>query len=131
MKQITIVTGIRTGLVADISSCLAERGINIESLDAEEVKNSSVVTLTVSQYDEALRALRDAGFDAVTEDAIVIKVVDEPGALAKVAKRPKDADIDPRSLRIITPQDGAALVALSMARTAEAMKIVRDLIVKE
>lgn len=131
MKEIVIITQNRAGLVADISDALAARGINIETLDAEDAHDLAVVSLTVDRYDEALGALRDAGFDAVTEDALVIRLPDEPGALAKVARRFKDADVDLRSLRIIQRQQGFALVALAAERTEQARALVKDYLLRE
>ena len=131
MKEIVIVTENRAGLVADISEALGSRGINIETLDAEEVHDLAVVELTVDRYDEALAALRDAGFDAISEDALVIRLPDEPGALARVAKRFKDAGIDLRSIRIIRRQQGSALVALATERTAQARALVKDCLIRE
>ena len=126
MKEIVIVTENRTGLMADISEVLAALGINLETLDAEEVRGLAVVELTVDRYDEALQALRQAGFDAIAEDALVVGLPDAPGALAKVAKRFKDANIDLRSVRIIRRQEGFALVALATERTDEAKALVKE-----
>lgn len=131
MKEIVIVTKNRAGLVADISEVLAARGINIETLDAEELHDMAVVELTVDRYDVALQALRDAGFEAITEDAIVVRLPDEPGALAKVARKFKEANIDLRSVRILGRQQGSALVALATERTDEARALVKDHLVRE
>ena len=38
MKQITIVTPVKAGLVADITRRLGDAGVNIESLDAFDVR---------------------------------------------------------------------------------------------
>lgn len=130
MKEIVIVTQNRAGLIADITESLASRGINIENLSAEEVHDMALVELSVDRYDEALHILRDSGFDAVTEDAIVIRLRDEPGALAKVARRFKDANIDLRSLRIIRRQKGSALVALATTRSEEARALVKEFLAK-
>jgi hypothetical protein len=130
MKQIVIVTQNRAGLLADISEALAAREINIETIDAEEVHDLAVVELTVDRYDEALQSLRDAGFEAVTEDALLIRLRDEPGALAKVARRFKEANIDLRSVRIIRRQRGSTLVALATERTEEAKALVKEYLVK-
>lgn len=130
MKEIVIVTQNRAGLVADISEVLGARNINIESFDAEEIQEMAVVELTVDRYDEALEALRDAGFDAVTEDAVVIRLPDEPGALGRVARRFKEADIDLRSVRIIRRQQGWAMVALATERTDRVMELVKDYLVR-
>ena len=129
MKQITIVAESAPGLLAQVSEILAARGINIETLDAETVQDYGVVILTVDRYDEALAALRDAGLHAVSEDAIIIRIVDEPGALARISRRFHDAEIRLRSVRIIRRSSGSGLVALSTERTERALELVKDVLV--
>jgi len=126
MKQITIVTKNRVGLTADIAAVLGDNSINIESLDAEEVEGMGVVTLTVDHYNRALHALRDSGWHAVTEDAFVMRVKDEPGALARVAKRFKDAGIHVRSIRIIQHEGQWGIVAVSADSVEEARALVKN-----
>lgn len=130
MKQITIVHPVRDGLVADISGHLGEAQINIESLDAFDVHGWDIVQLTVDHYNDALRVLRDAGYDAVTEDADVLCVKDEPGALAKVTQRLYEAKIHVHSIRILERHEGIAVVALVMDRSAASAHAIRDLVVQ-
>ena len=129
MKQITIVAESSQGLLAQVSEILAARGINIETLDAETVQDHGIVILTVDRYDEALVALRDAGLPAVSEDAIIIRIADEPGALARIARRFHDAEIRLRSVRIIRRNEGYGLVALSTERTDRALDLVGDVLI--
>ncbi len=129
MKQITIVAESSPGLLTRASEILAERGINIETLDAETVQDHGVVILTVDRYDEALAALRDAGVPAVSEDAIIIRIADEPGALARISRRFHDAGIRLRSVRIIRRNAGSGLVALSTERTERALDLVKDVLI--
>lgn len=128
MKQITIFAPVQDGLVARVSEVLGRAGINIESLDAMDVKDIDVISLTVDLYDRALEVLRDAGFNAISEDAVLVKIKDEPGALAKVTKRLYEAGIHVRSIRIIHRGDHAGLVAVSMDRTTEGLAAIRDLL---
>ena len=129
MKQITIVTPAQTGLMADISDHLGHAGINIETLEAFVVRDWDIIQLTVSDYDQALLVLRDAGYDAITEDAVVINVKDRPGALAQVTHRLNEAGVGMRSMRILHRQAGEAMVAISMDRSEEAMRLIDDLLV--
>jgi len=105
---------------------LGEHGINIESLDAEALEGMGVVTLTVNHYNRALHALNDAGWGAVTEDAFVLRVRDQPGALARVAKRFNDAGVHVRSIRIIQNEGGWGMVAVSAEPVEKARKLVKD-----
>jgi hypothetical protein len=129
MKQITIVTPVKAGLVADIAERLGTAGVNIESLEAFVVREWDIVQLAVSDYDGALTVLRDAGYDAITEDAVVINVKDQPGALARITRRLFEGGVDIRSVRILHRQAGEALVAISMDRTDEGMQLIDDLLI--
>jgi len=129
MKQLVIVTEDRPGIVADISTALAEKNINIESIDAEATKLHGVVILSVDKYDEALKTLTDASFTVYTENTIVVEVADKPGALAKIARRFKDADLNMRSIQIMKREEGNSLVAIAADHTKEAIKLVEDCIV--
>ena len=131
MKQITIVTKSQRGLTVDISELLAKAGINIETLDAEDVEGVDVVTLSVDHYNRALAALRDAGYPAVTEDALLVRVQDEPGALAKIAVKFKKADIAVHSIRIIRRVNGWGIIAIGTERTEAAKALVRDSLITE
>ena len=131
MKQITIVTKSRDGLTADIAAVLGDNNINIESLDAEELEGMGVVTLTVDHYNRALQALRDSGWHAVTEDAFVMRVKDKPGALARVAKRFKNAGIYVRSIRIIQHEGEWGMVAVSAEPIEEARALVKNKLLAE
>lgn len=129
MKQITIIAPRQDGLVTRISSVLAQAGINIESLDASDVKDTDIVILIVDKYNEALSALRDADLPAITEDVFVVNIKDEPGALAKVTKRLFDGGIHLHSIRLLSRQFGLALVAVATDRNEEAMDLLKDVLV--
>ncbi|MGB0990891.1 MAG: ACT domain-containing protein [Akkermansiaceae bacterium] len=130
MKQITIPTENRPGELASITAILAEHSVNIRDIDAMEDGDHGFVMLSVDDYDEALECLRAAGYRPVTEDAIVIRVADEAGALAKVASRFAQAQINLRSLHIIRRSQGDIHVSLSSNDNQAAMNVVKDLLIR-
>src|SRR5262245_51351534 len=129
MKQLTLVVPDRPGLATDVTELLAAAGVNIETFDAETTGDTAVVVLTVDEYDKALQALHLGGFQPVTEDALLVRLDDKPGALAAVAKRFRDAGISLRSLRILHTGAGQTLAMISTERTAEAVALVKDILV--
>lgn len=129
MKQITIPTESRPGQLADITNLLAAMGVNIIDFDAQEQSGHGFIVLRVDHYDVALKALRLAGYQAITEDAIVIRVEDKPGALAEVANRFKEAQMNLRSLHIIRRRAGSIDVSLVSDDNALALSLVDDLLV--
>jgi len=128
VKQIAVVVQSRPGVLAEMTQALADAGVNIETVDAESADDKGVVVFTVDHYDDALRALHRAGFTAVTEDALLIRLPDEPGALAGVMKRFKEASLNVRSVRFISRREGFAVVAIGVERTDEALALVKDLL---
>lgn len=129
MKRITVILDNHPGAVAELTRTLAERQVNIETLDVEDSGPAGVANLVVDQYDRALQALRDGGFRAVSEDALVLRLKDEPGALARVATRFKEAGINIRSMHILKREGNHALVTIVSERPRESAELVRDLIV--
>jgi hypothetical protein len=130
MKQITIITHNHPGIMADITSTLADAGININHVDAETFSDSAVIILSVDRYDRALKELRDLpDVKAVSEDAIMIRLPNQPGALAQISKRFKDANINIRSIRFIERDEDYGLVAISTERTEDAIELVSDVLV--
>ena len=47
MKQITILTDDKPGVIAEICESLAAENINVESMDAETHMNKGVIIITV------------------------------------------------------------------------------------
>ena len=128
MKQIAVMAPNRAGVLAEIAKALADAGVNIDTLDAESAGDLGVVVMTVDLYDAALHALQRAGLTAVTEDALLVKLADEPGALASVMMRFKEAAINVRSVRFLQRRDGFAIVAIGVERNAQTMALVEDLL---
>ena len=124
MNRIIVMARNRVGVIADISRALADKGINIETISAERQAEDGYVTLTTDANDAALRALTQAGFTTVTDDSLLLRLPDEPGALAKVAERFKDAGVNIQSLHIVDRSDDYTIVAISADDRAKAEALV-------
>jgi hypothetical protein len=131
MKQLTVLVPNRIGIAAELATALADRGVNIEEINIEPVEDHGLIVLTVDHYDEALRALRDHGFRAITQDTLLIRLEDKPGALAGIAVRLKDAGLDLRSMHIVRRAGGSSLVSLVVADNAKAAEVLKDVLVVE
>ena len=130
MKQITIITPAdRPGTLADITETLAARGVNIIQIDASDDHAHGVIFLEAEPYDEALRALADGGFHAMSEEVLAIRLKDEPGALAKVAARFREARLNIHAMRIVRRDSGWATVILSTNDNAQARVLLTDCLV--
>lgn len=130
MKQITIITPPdRPGTLADIAERLAARSVNIVSIDATDDHAHGVVLLEAEPYDEALRALSEAGYHAISEEVLAIRIKDQPGALAKVAARFREPQININAMRIVRRDGGWATVLLSTSDNDRARSLLSDCLV--
>ena len=61
----------------------------------------SVITLMVDQYAQLLHVLAVAEWNPIEEDTMLVRVIDEQGAIASLAKQLRDADLHIRSMRVV------------------------------
>lgn len=126
MQRITVVTHNRPGVLAEITELLAAKGISIASIVAEAYGNDGVmhIDLDAADQDKALGELTAVGYQAVTEDVLLARIQDRPGALAELARRLRDADLDVRGLNMVQRDDGWAVVAIASSDNAGARRVL-------
>ncbi len=113
MERIVIMARDEVGVLADITNVLARANVNLESINTQVNGEQGTIIISTDDTDRALVALADAGYSAVTDDSMLIRLKDEPGALARVAQRFSEAGINIRSVHILDRKDGVATIALS------------------
>ncbi len=126
MKRITVIAADRKGLIAELSELLADGGINILSINAQSEGTSAYVRLRVTAYDQALALLRDAGYQAVSDDVLVLRIPDQPGNLARIARNLADNNLDIRGLTMIQRVEDFCIVAVATDNQALASEILRE-----
>jgi len=130
MKEITIITPPdRPGTLADITELLAAESVNITDMEVMEDEVHGIIRLVAAPYDVALRSLTEAGYHALSEDVLLIRLKDEPGAIAKIAARFREPAVNVTSLRILRRVGGWATVGMSTSDNALARTLLTDCIV--
>lgn len=123
IKEIVVSVDDEVGVVADITQTLADAGVNIETISVDGLGDRGVIILTTDSYDVAMDALRQAKFELVTHDAMVLRLEDKPGALAKVADKLRGAQVSIQSLHVLKSDGDYVRVAVTVddREKAEAM----------
>jgi len=130
MKQLTIISENRPGITAEVTEALAKQNINIESMDGETFDDTGIIILSVDNYDLALFTLNKIpGINVISEDVILIRIANQPGALAQIANRFKLANMNIRSIRFVQRDQDYGIVAISTERSDEAIDLVKDVLV--
>lgn len=126
MQYITVIVHNRPGLLAEITQLLAERGLSIASIAADSLGAQGVVHIGIERADEALAALTAAGYNAVSEDVLLARVEDKPGALAQLSRRLMEAQLDIRGLNMVQRNEGWAVVAIATSDNARAKDVLAE-----
>ena len=131
MKQITLLTRKDPAELTRVATLLGEAGINIDDVDADNVQETGIIVLSVDRYDDALRVFAGHGLRAITQDTLVIRLEDKPGALAAIARKLRDAGIDVRSMHILRRDASESLVSLVASDHAKARDLLADVLVRQ
>ena len=112
-RRIIVIVPDKPGSLALVTEALGEEGINIEMIDGRRAGELGVITLSTDDDTAALQALLKANLRALTSDAIIFHLPDKPGALAGVARRFGDHQINVRTIHIAHRFAGHAIVAVT------------------
>ena len=112
-ERIIIMVDNEVGVLAGITTVLANAGINIESMNTQTAGDRGAIFLMADNTDHALSVLNRAGYKAVSNPAVVVRLKDEPGALARIADRLRQAGVNIQNLHILFRHEGYALIALT------------------
>lgn len=86
-KQLTVVLENHPGTLADVCSCLAVKEINILALSIAEMIDTGELRIVVNNARRAKALLEECGFDVLESEVLVVEMTNEPGVMAKIARR--------------------------------------------
>jgi hypothetical protein len=126
MKELLVLARDRIGLLADLAYILGQANINIESISADTLGDKAVMHIIVSDDKLGKDILEKGGFIVMSSDAIVIKIMDRPGELAKVARMLADAKIDIKNVQLLTKENTLALYTLRVDNVKKALTLLKE-----
>jgi hypothetical protein len=129
MKSLTILQENRPGLLAEITTLLETRDINLKTIEGDTVGNMAVISLTSERYEDCYAALTDAGFKVFAHEQILVGIEDQPGALAEISRRLANEQVDIRSIHFVNREDNRCIVALETENDYRARQLLHDLLV--
>lgn len=84
VKQISVFLGNHKGRLAEVTSLLAEQGVNLLALSIADTTNFGILRMVVADPEAALSVLKGNGFTANLTELVALAVPHRPGGLAKV-----------------------------------------------
>ena len=127
--QLTLSLANTTGALAKLCRDLADAGVNLLALSADDRSASSgPIRLLVASPEQAQKALAKAGYTFHAEEVLFVELKNRPGALAKATGRLSRAGVDIRYAYATTyrrAQRTSAVIAVAATDLARASRLVR------
>jgi hypothetical protein len=131
MKAFVIATEDRPGELARISEAMGKAGVNMTAIAGLTGEGAGMIGILASDEAGARGALRAAGIEAQELDAIRIALADEPGALAKAARKLATPGINVSFILSMGISHGKAVVVLAVNDARKAAALLGDLVVED
>jgi len=125
-RQLKVTLDNRPGALAQVCSELAKRAINIQAIEAREVRPTGAVRLLVNQFETARGVCETLGLKCAEEQVLAVKVGDRPGALGRITRKLAEKGINIEYL-YGTIEKGAkqALIVMGVSDLEAAARVAR------
>lgn len=94
LNQVSLFTENKEGGLLKITNVLAQNGINIYTMLANDSAEYGIVRLIVDEADTAIEVLKEAGYQCHLDKVIAIVMEDTPGYLDGILSAIHGANID-------------------------------------
>lgn len=125
VKQIAVFLENRKGRIHELTNVLARAGVDIVAMSIADTTDFGILRAITRDNQKALRALKEAGFTATTNDLIGITVDDKPGGLDKALKFLDDHNIAIEYLYSFARANQQAIILLKVQDVVSALVIMK------
>lgn len=123
MKQLTVLTENKPGVLADIATLLGDNGVNMQTISAETFADGAIIRLITKDTNTAKRVLSQAAYKVNESNVLIFRILDRAGELGKIAKMLSREKINIENVYLLTREDQYAFLALKVNDEAKARKI--------
>jgi hypothetical protein len=82
------------GALATLAEALAARGVDLRAIGGGGLGEAGHVIMTTADDDTARRVLDEGGYTYLEGESLLAEVNDEPGGMARIARRLADAGVN-------------------------------------
>ena len=127
IKQISVFLDNTAGRLGEVTRVLAKAGINLRAISLADTKDFGILRLIADNCDEALNALKQAGFTTKISDVVAVKIEDTPGSLAGVMELFEKAKVNIEYVYAsLGNENGKAVVIFKLEDHQKGLKILTE-----
>lgn len=126
VEQISIFLENKTGRIAEVTSVLAEAGINIRALSLADTSDFGVLRLIVDNTEKAESTLKEKGFTVGKTSVIAVAVEDAPGGLNRIMQILTKENVNVEYMyTLVHPKTDTAVMVFRFDNLEAAAEILR------
>ena len=126
-NEILFKAPTRVGLLADVTEALRDAGVNILAIGAYDKGDMGEFLMITSNNKDAYSALETFGGEVGMASVVTAEVPNEPGELAKIARRLADHDINVGQVYATSVDAPTVMIILRAACEIDVVKLLEDL----
>lgn len=125
-KQFSVFLINRPGVLARVTSVLAENGVNVLALSLSDSGEHGVLRLVCQDVEKARACLTEAHDRWTETDVLVMPIDNTPGAFAQLAEKLTDGGVDITYAFFSAAEDGKATTAVFKIKDIDAAKALLE-----
>jgi hypothetical protein len=127
VEQISVFLENKSGRLAEVTSVLAEAGINIRVLSVADASDFGVLRMIVNDNKKAEEVLKNSGFAMRKTDVVAVEVEDKPGGLNRILVILRKSEINVEYMYALMRQDEKnAIMIFRFDNIDEAVKLLEE-----
>lgn len=123
-NEIVFKAPTRVGLLADVTEALDRAGVNILAIGAYDKGDRGEFLMITSNNKDAFAALEPLGGEFDLEPVVVAEVPNEPGKLARIARRLAEHNINVSQIHATTTGCPTAMIVLRTTCELDVIKLL-------
>ncbi len=125
VKQISIFLENKEGRLAELTSILADAGINLNALTIADTSDFGILRIIVDDVEKTGNLLKDNGFTVSVTDVVALEIDNVPGGIAKPLSMLHENGISVEYIyAFLAKKDDTAHVIFKVSDAETAIKIL-------
>ena len=126
VEQLSIFLENKVGRLAEVSTILAQAGINIKALSLADTSEFGILRLIVDKSDEAQAALKGKGITVGRTSVVAVEVSHTPGGLNNILQILEKRGVNVEYMYGFPYQSAEAIIVFRFDRTELAVEILQQ-----
>jgi len=127
VKQISVFVENQTGLLSEVTTLLADNGVNLRALSIADTSDFGILRIIVEDVDAAAGILHDHGYTYTVTSVLAVVMKDEKGGLAEILKVLAKAGIALEyAYAFLLQEEGKACLIIRVPDNNEAEAVLKE-----